>query len=187
MSVLARKQPVSTTDKLRGHAANAVSPVASKIGPAAGRAVPLAQQAAQQAVPLARSAGSSVKQGADGAVAWATPYVDAARSWAAPQIEQSAHAISESLAPMISNALVSAAQRIDATPQKPAKRRGKLTAAAMLTAVAGLVTLVAMRLKRRTDGFAAATADPGDSGVVSQSPAEDAGPDPDMNGQSGIV
>ena len=178
MSVLTRKQPLSTTDKLRGHAATA----ASAVGPAATRAVPLAQQAAQQAVPLARSAGTSMKQGTDSAIVWATPYVDAARSWAAPQIEQSAHAISDTIAPMISSALVNAAHKIDKTPPKSAgKRRGALTAAALLTALAGAVTLIAMRLRRQADSFGAATAAPVEPGLG------DDGPDPDLNGHNTIV
>lgn len=184
MSVLTRKQPVSTTARLRGQAAYA----AGLVAPAAGKAVPLAQQAAQQAVPMARTAGSSVKQGADDAIAWATPYVDAARSWAAPQIEQSAHAISESLAPMISSALINAANKIDAPPRKSAKRRGRLTIAALLTAIAGVVTLAALRLRQNSGGFAAATADTGTAGPGSQ-PGYDEGdsPDPDMNGHPRIV
>ena len=71
-------------------------------------------------MPLARTAGTSVRQGADDAVAWATPKVDAARSWAAPQLEQSARAISENLAPMISSALITAAHKIEVPKRKAA-------------------------------------------------------------------
>jgi hypothetical protein len=194
VSVLNRKQPVTTATKLRGHAAHAASAVAG--GAIATKALPLAQQAAQQAVPMARTAGSSVKQGSDNAVAWATPYVDAARSWAAPQIEQSAHTISETLAPMISSALINAAHKID-TPPKQKKGHGKLTAAAMLTALAGIATVIAMRLRQHPDSFAAATAstepDPGEpryeSGPAGQAGYDDPdeGPDPDMNGHPRIV
>lgn len=185
MSVLTRKQPLSTADKLRAQAASAVAPVTAKVGPAAGRAVPLAQQAAQQAMPIARSAGNSVRQGADGAIAWVTPYVDTARSWAAPQIEQSARAFSDSVAPAISNALVSAAHKIDAAPQQQSGMRRKLTAAALLTALAGAVTVIAMRLRHHADNFAAATAMP--EPASKPGPDGEDGPDPDMNGHSRIV
>jgi hypothetical protein len=174
---------------MRGHAAHAASAVA-------GGAI-AAKQAAQQAMPMARTAGTSVKQGSDNAIAWATPYVDAARSWAAPQIEQSAHAISENLAPMISNALITAAHKID-TPPKQSRRHGKLTAAAVLTALAGAAALVAMRLRQHQDSFATATAtaspEPDAGPLYESGPASEAGyddpgdgPDPDMNGHPRIV
>jgi len=189
VSVLTRKQPAS-----RGQAVQA----------ALAKSVPLSQlsalqaQAAQQAMPLARTAGTSIRHGADDAVAWATPKVDAARSWAAPQLEQSARAISENLAPMISSALISAAHKIE-VPKRKSHQRSRLLAGSMLLAAAGgLVAAVVMRLRQQTDGFpdpsAASGASPGP--VPESEPTEagtgigfetDDGPDPDMNGHPTIT
>src|ERR1700689_1397901 len=118
VAILSRKSPVSDTTSFTEHAKLA----AMQVMPAAVNATTsAAQQAAplaRHAVPLARNAGMSVKQGADGAVAWATPMADAARAWAAPRLEQSAAAISENLAPMISDALITAAHKIDTSPPR---------------------------------------------------------------------
>jgi hypothetical protein len=158
----------------------------------------LQAQAAQQAMPLARTAGTSIRHGADDAVAWATPKVDAARSWAAPQLEQSARAISENLAPMISSALISAAHKIEA-PKRKSHQRGRLLAGSMLLAAAGgLVATVVMRLRQQTDGLSGASADGGTSAGQAPDSAHteagtgigfetDDGPDPDMNGHSTIT
>jgi hypothetical protein len=178
-------------------AARQVAPLAQKTVPlaqqAAQRTVPLAQQAAQQAVPLARSAGTSVRQGADGAVAWAAPKVDAARAWAAPQLEQSAHAISESLAPMISSALMSAAQKIDAPQAKKSRSGRKIIGAVLLAAAAGAAAVAAMRFRPKQDGYSSDTTiesgDAAPAGGYGQGPVtEDSdGPDPDLNGHPRIV
>jgi hypothetical protein len=166
--------------------------------------VPLAQlaalqaQAAQQAMPLARTAGTSIRHGAGDAVAWATPKVDAARSWAAPQLEQSARAISENLAPMISSALISAAHKIE-VPKRKSHERGRLLAGSMLLAAAGgLVAALIMRLRQQTDGLSggsavgSASAEPGPDSARSEPGTgigfeTDDGPDPDMNGHSTIT
>jgi hypothetical protein len=188
VSVLTRKQPASGVREQAIQAAR----------------VPLAQltalqaQAAEQAMPLARTAGTSIRHSADDAVAWATPKVDAARSWAAPQLEQSARAISENLAPMISSALISAAHKIE-VPKRKSRQRGRLLAGSMMLAAAGgLVAAVVMRLRQQSDGF------PGPS-AASGAPPEpvpdsehteagtgigfetDDGPDPDMNGHPTIT
>jgi hypothetical protein len=147
VSVLTRKQPVSDASGLRGQAIYAVR----QVGPLAGKTVPLAQQA----MPLARNAGNSILHSTDGAVAWVTPKVDAARHWAAPQLEQSAHAISDNFAPMISSALISAAHKIDVKPKKSRGRRhGMLACAALLTAAAGAAAVVATRRRQGADGAA---------------------------------
>jgi hypothetical protein len=113
VSLLSRKAPVSDYS-LRDQAMD----MARQAVPAARSATTIA---AQQAVPVARNAGTSMKAGADGAVAWATPYANAARTWAAPQLEQAAIAISEKIAPMVSEALISAAHKIDV--EQPKRRR----------------------------------------------------------------
>lgn len=182
MSVLTRKPDVSESTGLRGHAVTA----ARQVAPIATRAVPMAQQAAQQAVPLARSAGVTARQGADSAVAWATPLVDAARSWAAPQIEQSAHALSETIAPMISDALLLAARKIEAPQRKPRRRARLLTASVLLTAAAAAAAAVlVMRRRQAASGYSATspTDDPGNP-TAGEGPGFDIdrSPDPDMNG-----
>jgi hypothetical protein len=152
VSLLSRKQPADDVRGLRGHAISA-----------ARQAVPAAKSvsstAAQQAVPLARSAGTSVKQGADGAIAWATPYADAARSWAAPRLEQSAAAISDSIAPMISDALITVAHKIDASQPKPRRfSKSSLFAGSMLLIAAGTATAFTLLHRHERDGgYTAAT------------------------------
>jgi hypothetical protein len=184
VSVLTRKQAVSETG-LRWHAAHAARQV-----------TPMAQQAAQQAVPLARSAGTTIRHGADEAIARATPLVDAARSWAAPQLEQSAHAISESLAPMISSALISAAHKIDVKPQKSRRRRGVLAGTMLLTAAAGMAAVLMLRRWHDAAGLSSMTPSggPSDLGSVDASgptgAEEDAAggaPDADQDGHPRIV
>ncbi len=182
MSVLTKKQPTSDSAALRAQAAYAA--LASKTVPLAQQAALQAQAAAQQAGPLARTATTSMRQGADGAVAWATPRVDAARSWAAPQLEQTARAISDSLAPMISGALVNAAHKIDAPDrQKPRRRRGMIAGALVLLAAAGAAAAVAMRLRQEPTEFSSVPVTD-DSVPVTDDKAP---PDPDMNGHSQIV
>ena len=178
MSVLTRKNQINDSSGLRAQAAYAarqVGPLASKSLPMAQQAAQQAQVAAQQAVPFARTAGTSVRQGADGALAWATPKVDAARAWAAPQLEQSARAISDSLAPTISSALLNAAHKIDAPVRKKPRRRGLIAGIGLLVAAAGGGVFVAMRLRQPAESESVTVAD------------EEAPPDPDMNGHSQIV
>jgi len=179
---LTRKHPASDASGLRGQTVYA----ARQVGP-------LAQQAANQAMPLARTAGNSIRQSTDGAMAWATPKVDAARHWAAPQLEHSAHAISESLAPMISSALISAAHKIDVKPKKSKSRRQAILAGAMLlTAAGGAAAVLATRRMHSGDGFTisgdASGLGGGDQPGAERGHDADGGPaDPDMNGHPRIV
>jgi hypothetical protein len=148
-------------------------------------------------MPLARTAGTSIRHGADDAVAWATPKVDAARSWAAPQLEHSARAISENLAPMISDALISAAHKIDVPKRKSWQRRRLVAGSVLLAAAAGLVAALAMRLRQQTEAFSGASsvggsAEPGPDSARSEEGTglgfeTDDGPDPDMNGRPTIT
>jgi hypothetical protein len=183
---LTRKHPVSDVSGLRGQTIYAVR----QVGPLAQHA---AQQAASQARPLATTAGNSIRQGTDGAMAWATPKVDAARHWAAPQLEQSARAISESLAPMISSALMSAAHKIDVQPKKSKGRRQAIVVGAMMLAAAGGAAAVfATHRMHGTDGLTA-SGDESGLGGGNQPEAErgydaDGSPtDPDINGHPRIV
>jgi len=143
VSVLTRKPPVSNTTSLSDYARQASRPAVNATSAAAQRAAPLARQA----VPLARNAGMSARQGADSAVAWATPYADAARAWAAPRLEQSAVALSENIAPMISDALITAAHKIDSSPPQRRRRVSKsgVLAASLLFIVAGAAAAFMLR------------------------------------------
>jgi hypothetical protein len=189
VSVLTRKNHINDSRGLGAQARMA----ARQVGPLASKGMPVAQQAAQQAqmaaqqaaqqaqiaaqqaVPLARTAGASVKHGADGAVAWATPRVDAARAWAAPQLEQSARAISESIAPTISSSLLNAARKIDAPSRKKPRRRGLIAGIVVLVAAAAGAA-AAMWLRQQPVEVTSVT--------ITE---EDTPPDPDMNGHSQIV
>lgn len=160
MSVSLRKQHVTASNGVRDRVIQAGRPV----GSLASKTVPLAQQA----MPMARSAGTTVRQGAGTAIAKATPAVDAARSWAAPQLEQSAHAITDTIAPMISDALISAAHKIDVPKPKKRRRGGLVAGAVALTAAAGAATFAAVRIWRQGSGL--------DSGVAATTADADAGP-----------
>jgi len=165
VSVLTKKQPTNASGKFLANTAM----FRPKAQIAAQQAALHAQAAAQQAGPLAKNVRN-------GAVAWATPKVDSARAWAAPQLEHSAHAISDTLAPMISSALISTARKIDAPQRKKPRRRGAMFAGiALLVAAAGAAAAFAMRLKERPVEFTSVP-------VTSNPP-----PDPDMNGHSDIV
>jgi hypothetical protein len=188
VSVLTRKSDVSERSWLRGHATTA----ARQVAPITAKAVPLAQQAAhqavplaKQAVPLARNAGSSARQGADTAVAWATPLVEAARTWTAPQLEQAAHAINESIAPMISDALISAAHKIE-VPKRTRRRKARLMVVTLLvTAAGGTAAAVAMRSRHDWNGSPASPAAGTTTASEGQGYDIDRSPDPDMNGDGG--
>ncbi|MBO0823554.1 MAG: hypothetical protein J2P27_06805 [Actinobacteria bacterium] len=172
MSVSTRKQFfwTTTTDGLRGRAAQA----GSQVGALAGKAMPLAQQA----MPMVSTAGTTVRQGAGSAVSRATPAVDAARSWAAPQLEQSARAISDTIAPMLSSALLNAAHKIEVQKTQPRPNRSVVVGAVMVTAAAvGAATAAAVRMRRS----ASTTITRETVSVESESP------DPDLNGHSRIV
>ncbi len=139
MSVSTKKQGVSYTSMISGQAKN----VAAQAGPVAMNARMLATQ---QAVPLARNVGTSVRQSADSAVAWATPYVGAARHWAAPWLEQSAIAVSENLAPKISDALRTAAQKIDyVEPKRHRISKTTILAGSLLVTVIGAAAALSLR------------------------------------------
>ena len=174
MSLSTRKQPLSMNDLLRYRAAQA----GSQVGALAGKAVPIAQQA----MPLAQNAGATMRQGAGTAMSRTTPAVEAARSWAAPQLEQSAHAITDTIAPMISDALLNAAHKIEVPKPKHKSNRALVVGAMVLTAAAGAATAAAMRMRRNADGNGAVT-------VMTESMTADTEPppDPDLDGRSRIV
>jgi hypothetical protein len=160
-------------DLLRYRAAQA----GGQVGALAGKAMPFAQQAR----PLAQTAGATVRQGAGTAMSRTTPVVEAARSWAAPQLEQSAHAISETIAPMISNALITAAHKVELPKQKQKSNRALVAGAMVLTAAAGAAAAAAVRMRRSSGGNGAVTV------TTEQMQVEPEPPDPDMDGGTRIV
>lgn len=174
MSLSTKKQPVSMNDLLRYRAAQA----GGQVGALAGKAMPFAQQA----MPLAQTASTTVRHGAGTAMSRTTPVVEAARSWAAPQLEQSAHAISETIAPMISNALINAAHKIEVPKQKPKSNRALVAGAMVLTAAAGAAAATAVRMRRTSAGNGAVTVTTEQVVAETEPP-----PDPDLDGRSRIV
>jgi hypothetical protein len=155
---------------LRDRAAQA----GSQVGALASKTLPLAHQA----MPLVSNAGMTARQSAGSAMARATPAVEAARSWAAPQLEQSARAISDTIAPMISSALLNAAHKIEVPKSKPRPSRGVMVGAVMLTAAAaGAATAAAVRMRRNMS-----TTVTSETVIIESEP-----PDPDLNGHSRIV
>ena len=167
MSVSTKKQAVSSSNGFGDRFARAGRPV----GTLAGKTVPLAQ-----------NAGMSVRQGAGSAMARATPAVEAARSWAAPQLEQSAHAITDTIAPMISDALLTAAQKIDVPKPRRRFRRGVLAGAVALTAAAGAASFAAMRMRKQGNGFATDGQDVTMTSPAEPGLAEEQGPDTGTDG-----
>lgn len=157
MSLLTRKRASDAElAGLRGRARRAAKravPIARQAVPIARqRAAPIARQAvpiAKQAVPMAKQAGAAARQSAEDVVAWATPHVEGARQWAAPQLERTSVAVRETIAPRISDALVSAAQRLDTTPAPKRRRWPRLLAGTvMLAALASAAAAIAKRRQR---------------------------------------
>lgn len=167
MSVSTKKQTVSGTNGFGDRFARAGRPV----GTLAGKTVPIAQNASM-----------SVRQGAGSAMARATPAVEAARSWAAPQLEQSAHAITDTIAPMISDALLVAAQKIDVPKPRRRIRGGMVAGAVALTAVAGAASFAAIRMRKQDSGFAADGQDTTMVRPTEPGLAEEQGPDTGTDG-----
>lgn len=184
MSLLTRKPPAAGYLMLGEQARSA----ARQAIPAAVNAT---TTAAHQAAPLAKTAGQSVRQGTGDAIAWAMPYADAARAWAAPKLEQSAAAVSENIAPVISDALITAARKIDT---RPAKRRrignAGLLAASLALIAAGAATALSLR-KRGTDAMGDTSADAAGSGesvhLVTEETVQQDWIDPDANGHPPIA
>jgi hypothetical protein len=168
-----RNQAAASSNGLRWRMAQASAPVGSL---------------AQQAAPLARSAGTTVRQGTETVIVRATPMIEAARSWAAPQLESSAHAISDTIAPRISDALIVAAHKIDVPRRKSRKRGGMVAGAIALTAAAGAAAVAVVRLRRQSDGLARGdAADLGSDAGTDTAVGPESGPDADMNGHSRII
>jgi hypothetical protein len=172
VSVTTRKQTVFISNGLADRLARAGRPV----GTLAGKTVPIAQ-----------TASATVRQSAETAVAKTAPAVDAARSWAAPQLEQSARAITDTIAPMISDALMTAARKVELPRRRKRVRGGMVAGAVALSAAAGAATFAAIRMRRQDDGSAANGQDMTAGPLAEPGFGEEPGPDTDADGHSRIV
>lgn len=190
----------------RNHHADDVVGVRSRAMQRAQRALPAAKNAiprAKQVVPLAMNAPTVVRLRAEEAATWARPVVDDVtvwvkprvddvRSWAAPRLERSGMAVQDSIAPAISEALISAAHRLDTRPA-PRRRRwaGPLGITMMAAAAATAALAVAMRRRPVMVSYPPADIDPGDMpsspgmpGGQHLADADGSQPDTEVNGQS---
>ncbi len=152
MSLMTRKNPAGNGAGVRDRAVAA----AQQAVPAAKNAIPKAKQ---QAGPLARNASTAIRQSAEGAAAWARPraedvaawarpHVDDARAWAAPRLERSGVAVQESIAPAISDAMITAARKLDVTPARRRRRwAGVVTTVTLVAAAASAAAAVLLRRK----------------------------------------
>jgi hypothetical protein len=202
VSLLTRKHPVDNMVDARDRAVQSVQ-----------RAVPVAKNAiprAKEAVPIAKNAGNAVLRSAEDAAAWARPRVDDAaawarprvedaaawarprvddaRAWAAPRLERSGLAVQETIAPAISEAMVSAARKIDV---KPARKRGRWAKALAITmlvaAAASAAAAVAMRRRPAAVGYGPTDLDSDEmtappAGPADQPLADGSHPDVEVNG-----
>jgi hypothetical protein len=109
----------------------------------AGSMLDRTSQTVAQAKPLARRTAAA-----------ASRRVRRTRAWAAPRVERSGQVLQDSIAPRISAALSSAAQRL--APARPRRGRWrKLADVSMLTAAASAVAAF-IRNRRQRDGAASA-------------------------------
>ena len=149
---------------------------------AAKQAGPLVQSAAKQAGPLAQSAGRAAMQGTENVVIWVTPHVDKARAWAAPQIERGGIAVQETVAPRVSEAMVTFAHKLDTAPARRRRWPRILGSVALLAAAGGAAAAVILR--RRQDALAYEPPLDPVGGVAPDDPSlADPGTEADVNGQ----
>ena len=74
--------------------------------------------------------------------------MDDARAWAAPRLERSGVAVQESIAPAISDAMITAARKLDVKPARQRRRwAGVLTTVTLLAAAASAAAAVLLRRK----------------------------------------
>lgn len=191
MSLMTRKHPVGNGAGVRDRAAAAVQQAV----PAAKSAIPRAKQA----VPLAKNAGTVIRHGAEDAAAWARPHadeitawarprVDDARSWAAPRLERSGLAVQDTIAPAISEAIISAARKIEVKPA-PRRRRWPSVAAAVTLVAAAVSATAAVLLRRKPVEFGYDQNGPDEmraqaDSAAGPSPAEANGSQPDAETSS---
>jgi hypothetical protein len=111
----------------------------------ARRAAAQAKPVAAQVTPLAKSAQAAAERG-----------VQRTRAWAAPQFERTGQVLQDSVAPKISAALSSAADRI--RPVEPQRRPWRTLAgiSVVLTAAVSAVAALALRKKPGSETTSAA-------------------------------
>jgi hypothetical protein len=117
-----------------------------------------AHRAATQATPLARSARETAQQS-----------VHDARVWAAPRVERSGHAVTERIAPKLSDMLVATARRLEPAPPTRRRRWPKALAGMVML---GAGTAVAAVLRRRGPAFSAKPHDSGRPMTAATGPAD---------------
>ena len=181
MSLMTRKHPAGNGAGVRDRAVAAVQ-----------QAVPAAKNAStaarEQALPLARNASAAIQQSAEDVATWARPHVEDARAWAAPRLERSGQAVSESIAPAIADAMITAAHKLEV---KPARRRRRwasvLTTVTLLAAAASAAAAELLRRKPvefyGQDGSPDEMRAPADAGP-SLAEANGSQPDAEASGQA---
>jgi ElaB/YqjD/DUF883 family membrane-anchored ribosome-binding protein len=120
-----------------------------------------ARRMAAQLPPLAKSTSEAAKRS-----------MHKTRAWAAPQLERGGQALQHQVAPKVSAALSTAAQRID-PPVQPKPRQWRKAVAISLLALAGAVTALA-RWRRQ----------PSDSAPADDAAADDETPAPEETHES---
>ena len=97
----------------------------------------------------ARQARTRLKPLAGRTEAVARRGVHKGRAWVAPQVKRAGEALKDDVAPKVSAAMSSAAERIDPDKPRPSRAR-KAAGAATVTAVIGAVTAFLSKRLRRT-------------------------------------
>jgi hypothetical protein len=120
---------------------------AAKVKPAAGQVKPLARNTKE-------AAGRGLRR---------------TRSWAAPQIEHAGHVLQDSVAPKVSEALSSAARKIE--PDKPKSGRWKVLSIVSVVLAAAASAVAALARNRKTPDEATEP-EPGPNGQVASNTSE---------------
>jgi hypothetical protein len=183
VSLLTRKNP----DDSAG-VGDRVIRTAQRAVPAAKDAIPRAKQAVPTATTAVRQSAEDVAAWArprvDEVTAWAKPHVDDARSWAAPRLERSGHMVTDTIAPAVSEAMISAARKLDVQPERRRRSVARVMAVvAMVAAAASAAAAVVLRRRPAEFGDAqgemSAPAAPQPDATVTQSLAEANGNEPE--------
>lgn len=186
-----------STKNRHNSSSNGLRTRAAQAGTQAGTMVNKSMPLSQQAGPMMSSAGNSARQGAGNAMSMATPASDAVRSWAAPQLEHYAKAVSDSIAPALSSALMNASHTVEV----PKKRKGKnkkrkrkgglgLWLGSLLLGLAGAAAGAAIAQRMRQNKPQTVPMAPGESVIIETEPTQTTyvnEPIPDVDGYSRIV
>ena len=189
-----------STKNRRNSASNGLRTRAAQAGTQAGTMVNKSMPLSQQAGPMMSSAGNSARQGAGNAMSMATPASDAVRSWAAPQLEHYAKAVSDSIAPALSSALMNASHTVEVpkkrkgknTKNKKRKRKGGtgLWLGSLLLGLAGAAAGAAIAQRMRHNKPQTVPMAPSESVIIETEPTQTTyvnEPIPDVDGYSRIV